>query len=928
MAATLSQQFVEDLLETKLHPPRVRHEVLSRRDLFDGLASRDSDGVLFVVTAPAGSGKTTALVELHDALKAEDFVPCWLSLDEYDDDPAVFAKYIVAALHPLDPAAAEKELGFIKANPSRNYEAFFDAVVARLARIRCRFALLIDDFQFLHTPLILEFWNRLIAHAPPAARIALASRARPPLDLGRKRVAGTLVERNREELNFTAAQADTFMRSLHAIAMDEASSRSLFQTTEGWAAGLQLAALAIHRARGSAAEMVASFSGRNKDLTDYLLQTVLRFQPEDVRRFLLRTSPLSRLSPGLCNAVCVDDDGAALLDLVERANLFLVPLDQEGRWFRYHHLFADFLRAELRRSNPEEYTEVCGLAAQWSESQGRLTEAVQYHLAGESYARAADLIAERAPALAQDQGDHETILTWMQRLPADYHDRRPEILLNHAWSRAFSRDLDRAIDLAQLVLDGLDPAGGECRWALSPAEREHLHALAQIIQIIAHVCADRLDETIDECEALRERLPAEEPFLLASVLNATSYCHLARRERAAAVERAAEAYAYGRKAGSAYATVWADFLSTMGQVELGNIREACRAAERAVRQAGPPDRSTRYIFALAGVSMAECYLQQGRFEAARQSLVAVQEFSAAFGPREPLWAVLRNEARLNAWEGRLEAACEVMAQAREVALSTDQPLLHYAAACEEIALRLRHGGDVRAAEALYRSSGLDSAHTQALAGSIKAAVVDMSRLSKARLDIATDDAEAALRGLSLIIRASAESGQQALLQHARALRSVALWRAGRRADAARELDRALGPAADEQHAYPILQAGAEVHDILSALQQKRTAGCVDADRSARHAFEGALLGLLSGAAAEVAVPTQTVHDGRELLDPLTDREIEILKLVAAGLGNQQLADELLISLATVKWHLHNVYEKLGVRSRTAAVALARQLRLI
>ncbi len=929
MSAAMQNVDASAVIETKLRPPFIRHQVLSRNHLMQSLGASTSDGMLFSIVAPAGSGKTTMLVELFANLEKLGYFGTWLSLDEDDNEPVVFAKYLVASLYHIDPQAVEKDLSFIKANPSRDYDDFFDKLIARISRMPDKVAIFVDDFQHLSHPAILRFWNRLAMHAPPHFRLALASRSRLPLDLGRKRIAGRLLEIGHRELNFKPDEIAEFMRKVHSIELARESIDTLYATTEGWAAGLQLAGLAIGRNPEYANRLIQSFSGRNRDLTEYLFQAVLRVQPAEVQRFLLLTSPLTRFSPGLCNAVCQHSDGATLLDVVDRSNLFLIPLDQEGRWYRYHHLFAEFLQNELRRSEDFSYADVCQRASEWSETQGRLTEAVQYSLAGEQYDRAANLIAERAPDIAQYQGDHYTILDWMRRLPANFHDQRPELKLNHAWSRAFSRDLDQAIRLSEEVLTVLN-SEDQCPWTLTTEEMNRFRWLAQVTQAIARVCSDQIIETLDQCLRIRNSIPESEPFLVAAILNATSYCYTARGELANSAAAALEAYSYGRRAGSMYAYVWADFLSTIAHVELCKLSTAADSAVRAMNHVGPQTRSNHYMHAMAALARAEVETQRCAFDQVEECLDAGNEFTAIFGPRKPLWTALRNEARMKAWKGDLHAARVTLEQGQDMALSTDQPLLYFDLVAEEIALQVRHGNDLREAELLLERSGLiSSRRATVVSPDIRPTVTELARLSEARIKIAQGKGEEALRLLTLVAKAT-NTEQRPLLQlNIRCLRALACWLSGRCADAERELDKAISMAAPEQHAYPIVSSGNLVAEILESIGKRRVSGYVGEEQSLKHAFEQKLKQLLRGEIGSIT-PSASKRESEDLslLEPLTDREIEILKLLSAGLTNQQLASELLISLSTVKWHLHNVYEKIGVGSRTAAAAYARELKLI
>lgn len=922
MAASRDTLAFEELIETKLRVPQVRHQVLSRTTLIDDLATPAGNGVLLSAIAPAGSGKSTLLVELFASLEQSGFTCCWLSLDPDDDEPAVFAKYFIAALYHFDPKAAANDLAFIKANPARELSGFFDSLLARLSRTNRKLAILVDDFHHLSHPVLLRFWNKLISHPAPTLRIAVASRARLPLDIGRHRIAGTLREIGHAELNFSASEIGSFMRDLHAIDLRASDIDKLHETTEGWAAGIQLAALAIIRSGGDAHELIDSFSGRNKDLTEYLFQTVLRVLSDDVRRFLLRTSPLTRLSPGLCNAVYESARGAELLDKVERSNLFLIPLDQEGRWFRYHHLFSEFLQAELRRESDDEFIEVCGLAAAWNKNQDRLTEAVQYCLSGKLYEQAANLIAEKAPDIAQYQGDHYTIVDWMRRLPEEYHSKRPEIILNNAWSRAFSRDLEGAIELADHVLEQLP----QSRWSLTELEKNQTHWLAEVIKAIASVCADRLLDTVEQCEAIQAKLPESEPFLMTAILNATSYCHHARRELKQCVESSSRSYRYGRRAGSVYAMVWADFLHSAGLAELGRIRNANEIADRAIRTAGPQQRSNRYVFAMAAIAKAEVLTQQCDFHAASNCLAVSQEFASIFGPRIPLWTGLKNEARTLAWLGELDEAISVLRRGQDTALATEQPMLYFSLITEEIDLLIRHSQNAEHIQERAQHSGFsNTSQFIQISEDIRPLVGEMRKFTEAKLLMADGQHDEAIRKLGLLLGGVENDNRRSVIASLRALRSVALWRTGRATEARRELDRVITAAAPEKHGYPIVAAGADVKEILLSLKQGRpeAINLVDEEHKQKYQFEDRLIELLQGDPRAEPTQANDAIEKADYIEELTERESEILNLVSSGFSNQQIADDLLISLPTVKWHLHNVYEKFGVRNRTAATTFAR-----
>ncbi|WP_162932539.1 LuxR C-terminal-related transcriptional regulator [Solimonas sp. K1W22B-7] len=916
----------ESLITTKLNPPELDSRLISRKALVDRLLNGEARRTVISIVAAAGSGKSTLMAQLRQALRDGGVSTCWISLDADDDSPAAFATYFISALAALDMPVAQRELALQRANPARDFEVLFDNLIAQISALRGESAIFLDDFQHIRDERVLRFINKLIAHAPPSVRTIIASRARLPLDLARQRISGQLAEVEQDELNFDSTQAADFLLRSHELSLQPEDLATLLTTTEGWPTGLQLAALALRRHRGPASELINQFSGRDKDLTSYLVEAVLRSQPEAVRKFLLLTAPLRRMSPDLCQAASGHPNSAEMLAYLARSNLFVIALDRNEQWYRYHHLFAEFLQNELKRSNPEAFLQVCDHAAQWCEAQGQTTEAIQYALDGHRYEKASDLIADRAPMVSQAHGDHYTILDWMRRLPAPYHERRPEIGLSHAWSRAFSRDTDLAMALTDRVLQRLrDDNDG---WRLSEAERHRLKLLARVIQAIAKACSDEIEECISRSQELRKQIPESEPFLIASICNCIGYSHFARREFESSARAAADAYLYGHRAGAAYATVWADFLHGVADVELGRLRTAQEHGHRAENVAGTESGTAKsYSAALAALLNADISTQRCEFDQAKTYMETGRSFTALFGPLEPLLVAIRNDARIHAWRGDLDAARRVLMQGQDTALSTSQPRLFLNLAIEEVTLQLRAGDISGALQTAQRARLRDDSSSVRNADSSRGSR-DALQLMEARLLLAEDNPEGALRCLNLLQNSPAAKAGGGVNLTQRTLKAVALWQSDRGAEAVRELDRALSLGTPELHTYPIASAGRALLPILQAIDQRRADTAAGGDLQAKRDMEGRLISLLTGEKPNRGGTHPDAVDPGISSEALTLREIELLRLVEAGLANRQLADALLISEATVKWHLHNIYSKIGVRNRTAAATRARELTLI
>lgn len=926
MSADIAPLLRERLIATKLHAPEADERAVSRSDLFGPFADSAGSPRLMSIVAAAGSGKSTLISQVASQLRGQGSKVAFISLDADDNAPSVFASYFITAMNAIKQPFAERELAMLQSGLMRDHESLFRSILSEISAIKRDCVLILDDVQHLTDPAIVTFLNSLIAHAPQRMRLVFASRTDLPFDLARARVAGSLVEVDQDNLNFTTDQAVSFLEKLHQIELPLPDLEALMESTEGWPTGLQLAAIALRRHRGAATDLISSFSGRDKDLTAYLVESVLKSQPESTRKFLLRTAPLARMNPELCKAVSGHPKSGEMLDHLRRNNLFIIPLDRTGEWYRYHHLFAEFLAAELKRAEPDRYRQICDTARTWCEENGQITEAIQYALQAERFDKAADLIADRAPLVAQYFGDHYTILDWMRRLPEKWRTSKPDIILNHAWSRAFSRDTPMALKLSGEVLSEIERDGGK-RWDLDDEDREYFNWFARTIQGVALVCEDNIADGRSLAKQLREDLPEIQPFMITSVSNTIAYADLVSQDLDRSARASADAYAYGQRTGSAYGVVWADFLHALANVEMGRLSTAQEHADRA-RKTAHAEGGFEFLLSMAGLTNAEIATQRCQFDQTTEHLHHGKRFTNLFGPIEPLSIAMRNEARLEAWTNGIEAARKSLHRGQDIALSTEQPRLYLLLAMEEAVLQLFAGDKDGAFETVRRTDLMNKDHPM-IRPDTRKPLREALRVIEARMLIADDRPGEAVPILSTLIGAANTDRRGLQSLTLQTLKAVGLWQSGRDIEATRELDRALTVAAQENHAWPIISAGKPVLAILEAIAERRAEMQLGADFDQKSNFERRLKALLKGENPDTSTGATDDDDAMdELVEPLTDREVEILKLVGAGLANKQLADALLISEPTVKWHLHNIYSKIGVRNRTSAVARARDLELI
>src|SRR5215211_4399452 len=382
------------LLETKLHVPRRRHGLVPRPRLSERL-SRGTESALTLVSAPAGFGKTTLLAEWLAAAPADERSAAWLSLDQRDNDPALFWTYLIAALQTAAHGVGAGALSLLQ-SPQPPIEAVLATLLNDLHAISDDVVLVLDDYHVIDARDVQDGMAFLLGHLPPQIHLVIASRADPALPLARLRARRELVEIRAADLRFTPEEAATYLNGVMGLELTARDVAALEGRTEGWIAALQLAALSM-QGRDDIAGFIAGFAGEDRYIVDYLVEEVLQRQPDDVRSFLLQTSVLGRLNGSLCDVVTGRDGGRAMLEALDRGNLFLVPLDDRRRWYRYHHLFADVLQAHLLDEQPDVAPSLHRRASVWHAENGDRSEAVDHALAGGDFERAADLIEPAIP---------------------------------------------------------------------------------------------------------------------------------------------------------------------------------------------------------------------------------------------------------------------------------------------------------------------------------------------------------------------------------------------------------------------------------------------------------------------------------------------------------------------------------------------------
>jgi LuxR family maltose regulon positive regulatory protein len=895
-----AEQVSTSLLKTKLYAPPIRPELVSRPRLVERLDEGSREGSkLTLLSAPAGYGKTTLVGEwiAHCGLRPH---AAWLSLDQSDNDPARFWTYVAAALRTVEEDIEEIPQSAFRSSHASSVESALTHLLNQLAGKPGPFVLILDDYHEVDAPAIHDALSFLLENQPPQMHMVIATRADPPLPIPRLRGRGQLVELYQSDLRFTSEEAAEFLNQAMGLDLPAEDVAALERRTEGWIAGLQMVAVSM-RGRDDTGGFVRAFTGSHRYILDYLGGEVLRQQPEDIREFLLQTSILDRLCAPLCNAVVEDTvlDGEAggsqaVLESMESNNLFVVALDDERRWYRYHRLFADLLRQRVRRERRELVTELHRRASAWHEENGPISEAVNHAVAGRDFERVASLVEQSAwPMLTR--GEMTTLLGWLDAMPEGAVRARPRLGILRAWALALTSQLDEA----DSYLSDVDVGYG--RGEVDAVRGYIAHHRGQSAQ------------AIEQCQRALELLPEADWFSrgFAAVILGTA--PLSKGDAATASRALTRAVRIGREAGQTPLTLIAMTMLGEGQEAQGLLHQAIQTHREALRLASEYSTEPMPFAGMAYVGLAGPLYERNDLDEAMRCAKKGLVLSKRAGSVDTIEDAYFNLALLHHARGNRDAALESIQELENVA----QRRGHSAWMAKTRAMRswwLLEQGNVTVALRFAEESSL-----RAAGGSDY--VREYPEMARARVLLAqavsrggarSDEPRQASRSLADLLQGAEAVGRMKSAVKILALQALAFQTQGDAEQALSALERALSLAEPEGYVRTFIDEGEPMARLLRLALSRGIAP----DYVAR------LLAAL-GEEAELAFPTM-----ESLVEPLTERELDVLRLIVAGLSNPEIAEELFIAVSTVKSHVNHIYGKLGVTSRTQAVVKAQELGLL
>ncbi len=907
------------LLRTKLFVPQVHPELVARPRLFS-LLDESRTQKLTLVAAPAGFGKTTLL----SAWIAERDVDVgWVSLDERDSDPTRFWTYAIAALQTIWPSVGAVSSAMLQSSQAPPIEGVLTELLNEVAGQEGSALLILDDYHVIAEAGIHRGMSFLLSHLPPQLSIILLSREDPPLSLAVLRARRQLLEIRAPELRFTSAEAHIFFSRAMGLELRGQDLAALETVTEGWAAGLQLAALSLQEFEDVGA-FVTSFSGSHRYVFDYLAYEILNRQPPDVYEFLLKTSLLTRMSGELCDAVVSRERSRAILERLDSTNLFIVPLDPERRWYRYHHLFAGFLRARLTaETTPTELADLHRRAGDWYAAHDALPDAIEHALASGDFAHAMALIKSEVYDMFS-RSELRTLLAWVSELPQELLREDHLLSMAAAWAAlAMGRmdELERRLDDVERSIDAR-PDGSPESFAREPETRGALGEIACLRASLAFNTMDfaRVRElsdlarsylgagSVDSAVDMPGGLFNDRHSLLGVAAFNLAIAQMYNGETQAALQTFDEAIHLIRADENLHLLPMCISYLAQLQVQQGQLRAAARSYSEAVREIrGGHVRSPLSGGVYTGLGWV--HYEWNELDRAADLL----QQGIDLGTQWSHWEIL-----LSGYAGlaHIDAA-------RGAPVGAEGRLQELAGILERMNLQWAQPG-VEAHRALLAVRQGDVATARAWAGTTSLPEdgpipypLEFYALVLVRILLAQGELERALNVLDRVSVEAESGGRVGRMIEAMAVRALLLDARGDRPAALAHLTQALEMADPEGYTRTFVDEGPAMQALLSEL----------ADRSriaARilKAFDGPNEG------ATATSPPVGPSEVGTLPESLTDREQEVLALIAQGLTNQDIANHLVLSINTVKTHAKNIYEKLGVRNRAQATLRATELRLL
>ncbi|MBK8986237.1 MAG: helix-turn-helix transcriptional regulator [Chloroflexi bacterium] len=898
------------ILATKLYIPPPRPGVVPRPRLINRLnAGLAMGGKLTLISASAGFGKTTLVGEW---LAHCGRLVAWLSLDEGDRDPIRSIAYLIAALQTIQAGFGEGLLAVLQSPQPPQAEAILTALLNEIATISDNFILVLDDYHVIDSQPVDQLLTFLIEHQPPQMHLVIATREDPSLPLSRLRARGQLTELRAADLRFTPAEAAEFLNLMMGLNLSVEDIAALETRTEGWIAGLQLAALSM-QGREDVAGFIQAFTGSHRFVLDYLVEEVLQHQPEPIRSFLLQTAILDRFCASLCNVVTEREDGKEILAILERSNLFLIPLDDRRQWYRYHHLFADVLRAHLMEAQPDRVATLHQWASAWYEQNGFPPDAIRHALVAGDFEHAAGLI-ELAWSAMDLSYQSSTWLGWVKALPDVLIHVRPVLGVGYAWALLDGGELEASESRLQDAERLLDTPT-DTMVIVDKAQFRSLPASIATARAYRSLALGNVADAVKYAQQALELTPGDDQ---ARYIQATSLLGIAQYSSGdleAAEHSLTDFHTHLRQTGETATLISITFLLADIRAALGRLHEAESIYQQslllATGQGGLVPLGTADLYR----GLAELSLERSDLKAAAQHLLTSQKLSEQTTMTDWPHRLCVSQARLKEAQGDLDGALALLDEAERVTIRTPLPDVRPIAALK-VRVWLKQG---RLAEALgwAREQELSVDDIIGYTREFEYITLARIRIAAGKSDREAGSLDEAIRLLGRLLQAAETGGRLGSVIQILLLQALTFQAQDNLPHALAALERALALAEPEGYVRIFVDEGEAMRLLLEKQSRHRD-----------HPLSGYVDKLLAAFTQPAAAPTSASSQQKpDMMEPLSERELEVLKLLRSDLSGPEIAQQLIVSLNTLRTHTKNIFNKLGVNNRRTAVRRAEELDL-
>ena len=914
------------VLASKLFVPPPRPNAVLRA----GLLARLNAGLhrkLTLISAPAGFGKTS----LASAwIRGSGRPVAWLSLDDADNDSSRFLAYLVAALQTVTPTVGADVVALLQSPQPPPVDALLPLLLNQIATLPQPAILVLDDYHVLEAESIGQALAFLVEHLPPQLHLVITTREDPPLPLPRLRARSQVTELRAADLRFTSAEAAAFLNEVMGLNLSVADIAMLEDRTEGWIAGLQLAALSL-QSNQDAPRFIRAFAGDHRYIVDYLVEEVLQRLPEAVRSFLLQTAMLDRLCGSLCDAVTGQEQGQAQLEALERGNFFMIPLDDRRQWYRYHHLFGEVLAAHLRAEQPDQLATLHQRASAWYERHGSPADAIRHALAAKDFNRAADLV-ELALSVMRNTRQEAAVLGWLRAIPDEVLHDRPVLSVAYAWSLLAVGELagvEERLRSAERWLAATTDQGAQPDEAagvmvvVDEAELRRLPGAVAVYRAGQAQALGKVTDTVTHAQRALNLLPEDDHLQRGAAMALLGLASWASGELEAAHQLYAQGMARMERAGIVAQAIGCAVALGDIRIAQGRLHEAMGTYERGLQLATPHGAPLLRGTADMEVGLSELARERDDLEAATQHLLRSQELGEPLElPQNPYrWCVAM--ARIREAQGDLDGALDLLDEAERRYVADFFPNVRPVAALKT-RVWLAHG---RLGQALgwVREQGLSAQDDLSYLREFEHITLARVLLARAKSERAGHSLREAIGLLHRLLEAAEAGERTGRVIEILVLQALAHQMQGEVPAALAPLERALALAEPEGFVRLFVDEGQPMGQLLREVAARGiTPVSIDRLLAAFPTTEGRGL----RADAPKFTPSALSPQSSPLVEPLSQRELAVLRLLSTELSGPEIARELVIGLSTVRTYTKSIYGKLNVTSRRAAVNRAVELGLI